>query len=144
VTLDTNVLISGTFWTGNSFRILEAIDRKEMMLVLSEEILAEYRRIEKSEDIMDKIALKSLILSKTAKRAVQDATIVNPLLNLDVITDDPSDNKILEYAVAGDADYIVSNDWHLLRLKEFRGIKIVTPEEFVDLFLTPKTRAHSF
>jgi putative PIN family toxin of toxin-antitoxin system len=131
VTLDTNVLISGTFWTGNSFRILDAVDRKEITLILSEEILAEYRRIEKSSEIMDKIARKNLILSKTAKRAVQDATIVNPLLNFDVITDDPSDNKILECAVAGDVDYIISNDWHLLRLKEFRGIRIVTPEEFV-------------
>ena len=44
--------------------------------------------------------------------------------------DDPNDNLFVETAVAGNADYIVSQDKHLLKLKEFKKIKIITPEEF--------------
>src|SRR3989338_1669449 len=49
----------------------------------------------------------------------------------DIIKDDPADNKFLECAVDSKADYIISGDNHLLKLKEFKGIKIITPAEFV-------------
>ncbi len=56
---------------------------------------------------------------------------VSPTVKLDVIKADPKDNIILECAVAGNADYIVSGDKHLLDLKEFSGIKILKPAEFL-------------
>jgi uncharacterized protein len=51
-----------------------------------------------------------------------------------VISDceDPDDNRILEAAVAGKAAYIVSGDRHLLRMKAFRGVRILTVNEFID------------
>jgi predicted nucleic acid-binding protein len=50
-----------------------------------------------------------------------------------IIVEDPSDDKFLVLAVDGQADHIISGDKHLLGLKEFRGIKIVTAEEFLSL-----------
>jgi len=50
---------------------------------------------------------------------------------INVIEDDPDDNKVLECAIAGNVDCIVTNDKHLLKLKEYNGIKILTPDEFV-------------
>ena len=41
VVLDTNILVSGTFWTGNSFKIMELIDKKEIVSILSEDIINE-------------------------------------------------------------------------------------------------------
>jgi len=64
------------------------------------------------------------------------ATLVEPKEHLKVIKDDPDDDKFLEASIEGNADYLVTQDKkHILPLKEFRGTKIVTPEEF--LHLTP-------
>lgn len=52
-------------------------------------------------------------------------------LTLDVITDDPSDNRYLECTVEGRADYVVSGDEHLLKLREYERIRIVRPAEFL-------------
>jgi len=133
IVVDTNVLISATFWAGDSDRILEKAENKEIELVLSKEIIEEFVRVLGYEEIQQKIKDKNLEMRRTAEKIVSVSTIVVPLQKLDVIKEDSDDNKILECAVEGNADYIVSQDNHLLNLKEFRGIKIVTPEEFLDV-----------
>ena len=55
IVLDTNVLVSGTFWSGNSFKIIELIDKKKVKSILSKEILTEYYIILNSSEIMEKI-----------------------------------------------------------------------------------------
>ena len=55
-------------------------------------------------------------------------------MEVHLIKDDEDDNKILECAVEGGVDYIVSQDRHLLNIGEFEGIKIVSPEKFIQLF----------
>ncbi len=57
--------------------------------------------------------------------------LVEPGDPLDVIADDPADNKFLEAAVAGDCDFVVCDDPHLMRLGEYRGIQILTPAAFL-------------
>ena len=57
-----------------------------------------------------------------------------PKEKLNVVKNDPDDDKFIEAAVEGDCDCIVSKDKkHLLKLKEFRGIKIISPEEFLKI-----------
>jgi len=63
VTLDTNVLVSGTFWTGTSFRILDAIDKNRLEHVTSKEIVKEYNETINSDEIIDKVRNKSLVVS---------------------------------------------------------------------------------
>lgn len=58
-----------------------------------------------------------------------------PKVKLDVLKTDPDDNKILEAAIEGQANFIISNDKHLTDLRMYGGIKIVTPEEFLDNYL---------
>lgn len=58
--------------------------------------------------------------------------IIFPQHILHVVRDDPSDDRILECAVEGKANMIVSGDHHLLTLKSFRGIRIMTVREFLD------------
>ena len=53
------------------------------------------------------------------------------MARINVITEDPDDNKILECAIEAKATFIVSGDRHLLDLVEFRGIKILTPTAFI-------------
>ena len=60
------------------------------------------------------------------------STIIVPKEKVDIIKDDPDDNAILECAIAGKVKYIVTNDRHLLNLKKFRKIWILTPEKFLE------------
>ena len=59
------------------------------------------------------------------------AEFVIPLETINVITSDSSDNKFIEAAIAGKAKLIVSGDNHLLELKSFRDIPIITAKEFI-------------
>ncbi|HLD57876.1 MAG TPA: putative toxin-antitoxin system toxin component, PIN family, partial [archaeon] len=62
------------------------------------------------------------------------AAVVETSGAINVIKEDPDDNVILESAIVAGANFIVSGDPDLLNLKEFNGIKIVKPREFVEIF----------
>ena len=126
-TLDTNILISALGWIGNPKQVFDKIVDGEVKLVISDEQFnelsrtLEYPKFQFTKDQKDRF--KSLILGI--------ATFVKPIERIDVIKEDPDDNMILECAVAGKADYIVTGDPDLLELKEFRGVRIVTAREFL-------------
>ena len=131
ITVDTNVLISATFWYGDSERIIEKIESKDIELVLSKEIIEEFARVLNYRDIKEKIKNKNLEIKRTVEKIISISKIVEPLEKLNIVNEDPDDNKILECAKSGEVDFIVSSDNHLLKLKEFGSIKIVTPKEFI-------------
>jgi len=131
ITIDTNVLISGSLWTGASDKILEKIENKEIDLILSNDIIGEFSEVLNYEEIKNKIIDKGLEIKRTVEKIISFSTIIEPSEKLDVITEDPDDNIILECAVEGNVDFIISQDKHLLNLKEFRGIKIITPSDFL-------------
>jgi len=60
---------------------------------------------------------------------IENSIIVKPTIKLDVVKDDPDDNKFLEAGVTGKANFIISQDKHLLKLGEYQGIKIVSLKE---------------
>ena len=134
ITIDTNVLISGSLWKGASDKILERIENKEIELVLSKEIIEEFSEVLNYEEIQNKIKDKNLEMKRTLEKIISISTIVEPKLKFDTVKDDSDDNKILECAFEGKVDYIISKDNHLLNLKEVQGIKILTPEEFLKIF----------
>jgi len=133
ITVDTNVLISATFWYGDSHKIIEGVEQKQFVLVLSKDILQEYSEVLKYDEIQDKINDKNLDMKYTLHKIISLATIVEPTATLHAIQEDPDDNKILECALEGNVDYIITQDNHLLKLKNFHGIKIVTPKEFIEI-----------
>ena len=80
-----------------------------------------------------KIKLSDDMIKEWVDLIVRNSIIVEPKEKISIIKDDSKDNIFIETAVAGSVDYIVSQDNHLLKLREFRGIKIITPEEFLKL-----------
>ncbi len=132
VTVDTNILLSGTFWMGTSYRILELIKNKEIILVLSDEIIKEFNKILNYEKIKEKIEDKNLEVLITLKEIISVSEMVIPKRKIEVIKEDSSDNKILECAVEGKVNYLITNDNHLLKIKSFEGIKIIKPEDFLN------------
>ena len=131
VTLDVNVLISGTFWTGDPFRILDKIDKKEIKSVTSKEIIKEYNEVINSDEIIGKIENKKLILLNVVQKVIINSEIVEPKVRLNIVNEDKDDNKILECAKEGKVDYIITQDKHLLKLGSFENIGILKPDEFL-------------
>ena len=77
-----------------------------------------------------KIKLSDDMIKEWVELIIRNSISVEPKEKILAVKDDPKDNIFIETAIAGNADYIVSQDNHLLKLKEFREIKIITPEEF--------------
>jgi len=131
IVLDTNVFISGIFFTGPPYEILKAWRDGRVQLLISPSILDEYRRIATELALRFRdVDLKAFLDLLT----VQAEIVLAPTLPA-VIRDDPSDDKFLEAAVAGKASYVISGDKHLLKLSEFQGIQILKPRDFAQRYL---------
>jgi len=131
ITVDTNLLISATFWYGDSNKIIEKVEKKEIELVLSKEILDEFRDVLDYDEIKEKIKKKNLEMIWTVEKVRELSTIIEPSEKLKVVKDDPDDDKIIECAKSGKVDFIVSSDNHLLKLKSYENIKILPPSDFL-------------
>jgi putative PIN family toxin of toxin-antitoxin system len=127
IVLGTNVFVSGVFFVGPPHKILEAWRDGKIQLLLSPAILEEYQRVMRELAVQfPEIRVEGLI----DFMIVHSEIIVPPSLP-PVIQADPSDDKFLECAVAGEAACIVTGDKHLLKLLKFRGISILKAREFV-------------
>ena len=126
VVLDTNVFISGIYWTGSSEKILSSWMNKDFELVSSLPIIDELVRILMSF----KVPLEPDDISWWESLILEKSVIVVPTKKINIVSD-PDDNKFIEAALEGKAEYIVSQDNHLLILKEYRGIKVLHPDEFL-------------
>lgn len=133
VVLDTNIIISGTFWVGSSFKILEKVTNEEIKIIVSLDILKEYDKIIHSEEILKKINSDQQAKISVLYKLLSKAIIVEPKVAIEIIKDDPDDNKFLEAAIEGQAKYIISNDKHLLKLKKYNEIPIVSSEEYLKI-----------
>lgn len=132
VVLDTNIFVSGIFWTGSSHDILVSWKEGKFDLVASLGSISEIVKV-----LSDfKIRLPDEIIREWVDLIAQNSIIAEPKERIDAVKEDSKDNIFVETAVAGNADCIVSQDKHLLKLKEFRKIRIVTPEDFKKMLLS--------
>ena len=102
-------------------------------MVLSGEIIEEFAKVLEYKDIKEKVKGINIEMNRVIEKIFSLSTIVYPNEKLDVVKDDPDDNKVLECAKAGNVDFIVTSDNHLLKLKDFEGIRIMTPKEFMTM-----------
>ena len=126
VVLDTNVYVSAFTHTTGTTRAIwrEAIHRRYLLLV-SPAIISEIGRT-----LRVTFRWEESSLTPRLKYLTRVAEIISPKITLDAVPWDPSDNRILECAVEGRANVIVSGDRHLRRLRTYRGIPIVRPADF--------------
>ncbi|MFH1072648.1 MAG: putative toxin-antitoxin system toxin component, PIN family [Nanoarchaeota archaeon] len=134
VTPDTNVLVSAAIAQGNEFSLLKKAHEREIELIISPDILIEFRGV----ILRKKFGFSEKQVEDAVKQLVIICRIVFPQQRVSVIKADPTDNRILECALAGKADYIVSGDRHLLELRKFKGIHIVRSFEILDILLKEK------
>ena len=131
VVLDTNVLISGIFFSGPPYRILKAWQGGLIQLALTGKILEEYRRV--AEQLHRQFP--AINLQRIFELLIINAEIVPDQILPVIICDDPDDDKFIACALTAKCKVIVSGDKHLLKVTTYRGIKVVTPRNFVETYL---------
>ena len=107
VILDTNVFVSGVFFSGPPFQILQAWRDRKVQLVVSPEIIEEYQRV---------------------------AEVISAPPMPEQVCVDPDDDKFLACALASRTPVIVSGDNHLLKVDGYSGIRVMKPRRFRDEF----------
>lgn len=128
IVLDTNVILAAYLTRGAASKIVKKWAEGCFELLISEEIVEEYLRILLSQNIdSDLVADFSKQLDKYAK-------MVYPKQKINLVEDDPDDDKFFECAVEGQARYIVSNDKHLLKMANYKGINVLSVQQFIKLF----------
>ena len=128
VVFDTNVVASASFWRGPPFDCLTAWAQGRCEAVVSPVLLAEYH--ETIEELRLEYPRRKPV--EWVDALTESAELVFPAERATGATPDPGDEMVLECAVAVEADYIVSGDKkHLLALREFHGIRIVSPSDFL-------------
>lgn len=132
VVIDTNVFIS-SFFGGNPKRIIDLWKNEEVMLCLSKDVLDEYVDVLQRVGVKDEGEIEEL-LSLLAKGFNNFFTTKTPKLT--VVRDDPDDDKFIECAVALKADVIITGDKALRTLREYMGIRILAPQEFLKTYKT--------
>ena len=134
VVIDTNVFISATLTPrGNPAKVLKAWQEGKIDLVISPQILKEIKKV----IFRPRIKKLSSWTDKKRDELIQDlakiAILTPGSLKLKVVAEDPYDDKFVVAAVEGKANYIVTGDEHLRKLRSCKGIKVVSPAEFVKI-----------
>jgi putative PIN family toxin of toxin-antitoxin system len=131
VILDTNVFVSGAFFAGPPHQILKAWRNGRIQILVSEEILKEYHRV--GEILLAKHP--EVDLGPFIELLVKNAELTQSQKLPSPICDDPDDDKFLACALAGKSKIIISGDKHMLKIRAYKGVKIVRPRKFVDDYL---------
>lgn len=130
VVVDTNVLMSGIFFGGVPGRIVEAWATGRLEIVLSPEILDEYRRV--GSDLAARYPERSVALQPMLTLLATHGSMVNAVALEVQVSVDEADDMFLAAAMTGDTTTIISGDKHLLDVSGWRGIRVLTPRRFVD------------
>jgi putative PIN family toxin of toxin-antitoxin system len=131
IVLDTNVFISGIFFSGPPFQVLEAWRDGKIQLVISPAILEEYQRV--AAELAERFPGTDL-------SAILELVTINSELVLtddlpDAVCDDPDDDKFLACALASGSKIIVSGDRHLLTVSGYRGIEVIKPRKLIEEYV---------
>ncbi|MBT3376528.1 MAG: putative toxin-antitoxin system toxin component, PIN family [Lentisphaerae bacterium] len=127
IVCDTNVLLSGLLFGGNCRTIIGLVSEGRIDGFTSTALVAELEGVL----LRPKFGLGEDQIAAIIDLIRQTFLSVSPLETIVAVPDDPDDDAVLEAAVAAAADTVVSGDEHLLRLVEFRGIRILSPAALI-------------
>jgi putative PIN family toxin of toxin-antitoxin system len=137
IILDTNVVVSGVFFTGPPYHILKAWRDGIVHIVVSPEILGEYQRV---GGVLAK-QYPGIDLDPILNLLAAEAELIPAPPLPQPVCDDPDDDKFLACALASKTKIIISGDKQLLRVSGYRSIEVIRPRTFVDDYLSKKRRS---
>jgi putative PIN family toxin of toxin-antitoxin system len=126
VVFDTNAMISGLLWKGKPYHCLLLARARVIQSVYCSSMLAEL-----TEKLRTKFQYSENHIQAVAADICKYAERVEISGELKVVRADPDDDKFIECAITGNAEFIISSDRHLLGIGEYRSVKILTPDEFI-------------
>jgi putative PIN family toxin of toxin-antitoxin system len=126
--VDTNIFISAFLKGGEPEELIRKWEQGRVVILMSRDIVEEILEVL----LRPKIGAPFSYVERLGKVIYRKAVIAKPRQQLQAVIGDPKDNKFLECAVEGKADYIISGDQHLLSLREYQGIEIVKTKEFLE------------
>jgi len=127
IVIDTNIFVSAVL--GGTLKVvLDYWREKRFTLLVTDEIVREYLEVLRRP----KFGLPGSVVDNIIAYIFHRAEFVTPIERLHIVEADPQDNKFLEAAIAGNADEIISGDGHLLNLRTFKHIPIITAHEFIE------------
>ena len=132
VVIDTNVFISSAISTkGAPAQVFNKWLNGAFELIVSDAIMNEYRTALRYEHVRKRHGLTPSQMEKLIDDFLSGVTLVTPTEAAHSVADDPDDDKFLECAQAGGAEFVISGDKHLLNLKEYKDIQILSPSAFL-------------
>jgi len=131
IVADTNVLVSSLIKRGRPHELLLRIDGIDVRLISSNALMAELISVLAEERIAKYVAKSDM--ERYIRYLGRRTSLVRTRSKFKVVKDDPKDDIVLNTAYSGEADYIVSGDKHLIPLREFKGIRIVTVSNMLDI-----------
>jgi putative PIN family toxin of toxin-antitoxin system len=131
VVADTNIVISGLLWRGNHRRILDAARAGEIQLFTTPVLLTELEDVLSREKFAARLVSAGVTPHDLVLGYAALASVIEPAELEPVILADPDDDAVLACAAAAGGDVIVSGDRHLLDLKKYLDVRIVTAAELV-------------
>jgi len=127
VVADTNILVSALLFGGLPEQVFLAGLRGEIQLLISLSLLKEFEKV-----LKEKFKFNIHLVREIIEEVREVAEIVEVSSHIKAISYPDEDNRVLECAVDGKAEFIVTGDTrHILPLKEYGGIKILSPSEFL-------------
>ena len=135
ITLDTNVLVSAFIAKhGHSANLLElSLTLEHIELILSTPIMQELENVLGRNEVKNRFEYTEHDIKMIARTLKESAKIISLKSRFKTVKEDPKDDVILTTAYDGAADYVVSGDNHLLKLRNFKGIKIVNPKQMMSI-----------
>jgi putative PIN family toxin of toxin-antitoxin system len=132
--VDTNILVRAVIKpTGSVGPVLERLRDKDYLLIYSEPLLSEFVDVINRPRIRDKYHITPEDISTVVALLILRGREIRSVERIEICRD-PKDNMVLEAAIAGEAQVIVSGDEDLLTLDPFRGTPIVSPSKFLEMF----------
>lgn len=135
VVLDSNIVVSSLLHsTGNSSKIIELWRKKYFQILISNYILSEVRDTLRDKQLAQKYHLSPAKQARLLTQLYYSGNLLDSINPSTQTSRDPRDNPILQLALDGKADYLVSGDKDLLVLKHRSSIvnlKILSPSEFI-------------
>lgn len=132
VVLDANQFVGALLKPGsNPAKIISLVDDNQITLLLSDDIISEIAGVLLYPKIMKRHGRSAEYIKSFIEKMRSASIITEGKLKVDAVKNDPSDNKYLECAIEGRADFIISGDRHLKDLKSYKNIAIVDPGTFL-------------
>ncbi len=131
VVLDSNVWISAIIFGGKPAKLVSLAEQDAVVIALSDDIVREIRRILGYEKLRSVYAQAGTKRTELIGKILSIAHLVKPRKRVDVIKDDPSDDRVIECALAAKASHIVSGNEHLLRVGSYAGIVVISVKDFL-------------